>query len=73
MANCYIIFAHFFANTLLITLFATNNHSAFSTEQFSTVRVRIDEEGFQFFSKIAHYIVRLPFISFSFRSVIINN
>ncbi|VDK67872.1 unnamed protein product [Litomosoides sigmodontis] len=57
MANCNIIFAYLSAAALLITLFATNSHVAFSAEQFSTVRVRIDEEGFQFFSKIAHYIV----------------
>lgn len=59
MANSCIIFAYFCDITLLTTLFATNYHSILSAEQFSTVRVRFAEEGFQFFSKIAHHVVRL--------------
>ncbi|VBB26969.1 unnamed protein product [Acanthocheilonema viteae] len=54
MATCATNFAYFCA---VISL-NTNYHSLFSTaEQFSTVRVRIAEEGFQFFSKIAHHII----------------
>ncbi|CAG9534312.1 unnamed protein product [Cercopithifilaria johnstoni] len=57
MAYFPIISAYFRTLILLIIFFATNYHSVFSEEQFSTVRVRIAKEAFQFFSKIAHYIV----------------
>uniref|UniRef100_A0A0R3RKL7 BPI1 domain-containing protein n=1 Tax=Elaeophora elaphi TaxID=1147741 RepID=A0A0R3RKL7_9BILA len=54
MASCHII-----SDTiaLIITLLSANYHFVFATEQFSTVRVRVAEEGLHFFSKIAHYIV----------------
>ncbi|EJD74974.1 hypothetical protein LOAG_17792 [Loa loa] len=57
MASCCVTFASFCNISLLITLPITNYFSVIATEQFSTVRVRIAEEGLRFFSKIAHYIV----------------
>lgn len=58
MATCYVISSYICNIALLITLLTTANYySVIAAEQFSTVRVRIAEEGLQFFSKIAHHIV----------------
>lgn len=59
MVQCYVCF---YSACLLIILLHTNYYLLIASEQFSTVRVRIAEEGLHFFSKIAHHIVRLSFI-----------